>query len=111
MFLIYVNMNKKLEIKQLESIIKLQERKTVPLIYKPLFIPIIWVICAAVILVSKIAYEAGSLHPYFFITIMIVMGVGIGFHVVYKASFRAWPIISPYVDTEKVKDRINELKT
>ncbi|MEH6346512.1 MAG: hypothetical protein V7785_15580 [Bermanella sp.] len=104
-------MNKKLEIRQLEAIIKLQESKATPFIYRPVFMPIIWVICGAVILSSKKAYEAELLHPYLFISIIMVMGVGIGFHVVYKASFKAWPILGSYVNTDEIKEHLIKLKT
>lgn len=103
-------MNPRVEIKHLESLVKLQERTDLPFIFKPIFMPIMWGVCGVSIVACKKAYEAGAMHPYLFISILIVIGVAIGFHSVYKASYKAWPVISPYLDTERVKARIAELK-
>jgi len=104
-------MNPKVEIKQLESVVKLQNRTDLPLIFRPIFMPVMWVIGGASIVACKEAYEAGGMHPYLFISILIVIGVAIGFHSVYKASYKAWPLLGEYVDTDKIKARIAELKT
>lgn len=107
----FSNMKQKNEIQHLESIIKLQEMKRLPFIFTPLFLPIMWLLTGASIAASKKAYEAGSLHPYLFVAIIVGIGVAIGFHSVYKASYKAWPVIGPYINTNKIIDRINKLKT
>jgi len=103
-------MNKKSEQKLLKSLVKLQEMESVPWIFKSIFIPVLWFLLGIIIFVAKKYYELGDIHPFVYIVIIMSIGTIIGFYSVYKHSYKNWSSIKPFVDTEKVKQRIHELE-
>ena len=102
-------MNEKQELRFLKSIIKMQQTKKLPVYFNGWFNFVIWIFVGAVFLIGKRAYDSGEVNAIVILCVTLIIGMLLGFYLIYKESYRQWPYLKPYINTDKVKERVDEL--
>ena len=103
-------MNTITELRQLRSMLKMQEREKAPWIFSSYLVPVLWFFCGITIVASKKSYDAGLIHMYVLISIMMGLGILIAFYAIYKQTHKVWPIFNDYIDTDKLRKRVQQLE-